>query len=144
MLKISGMHLIGMLAGLLIATSAAPAAGTAVTAVTVVAAEPGQRTLEDCRKAYDACYAECRKKHPEQDLSGDAARTTCGSACAAQRTVCRAELEYREKAKPQLDQMIDQLKKMLDDFLKGLPGTTPPPESPQPAPEKKDDGPVKI
>ncbi len=78
-----------------------------------------------CTKQYDACYAKCRTKHPEQDLSGDAARTACGSACAASRTKCLAEIEFEDKAKPALEKLIDDIKKTLDEWLKKMPGSKP-------------------
>ena len=106
-----------------------------------MAADQKARTFEDCQKFYDACYAQCRKKYPGQDLEGDAARTTCGTTCAAQRTACKAAIEYTTKARPALEEMIDQLKSFLDDLLKTLPGGKPDQNSPE---KPSDQGPVKI
>ncbi len=111
----------------------------------VIAADQSARTQEDCKKHYDACYAACRNKYPEQNLSGDVARTTCGTTCAAQSTACQAAIEYEKKARPALEQMIDQLKGYLDDLLKTMPGgqpqNTPTEKSPK---NESDQGPVKI
>lgn len=109
------------------------------------AAEPKAQTTADCQKFYDACYAQCRKQYPSQDLEGDAARTTCGTTCEAKRTACKAAIEYATKARPALEQMIEQLKSFLDDILKSIPEGHGPKTPPQETPEKKsDDGPVKI
>ncbi len=122
-----------------------------IVGVLVFAAQPGiaadqsVRTQEDCKKQYDVCYAACRKKYPEQNLSGDTAHMTCGTSCAAQSAACQAAIEYEQKARPALEQMIDQLKGYLDDLLKTIPGGRPqkPPTEKQPENES-DQGPVKI
>lgn len=107
------------------------------------AAEQKAQTIEQCQQRYDACYAQCRKDFPSQDLEGDAARTTCGTTCAAERTACKAAVEYATKARPALEQMIEKLKSFLDDLLKNIPEGKRPNPSPNDT-QKPDDGPVKI
>ena len=115
------------------------------TAVPAGAAEQKAQTATDCQKFYDTCYAQCRKQYPSQDLEGDAARTTCGTNCVAKRTACRAAIEYATKARPALEQMIEQLKTFFDDLLKTISEGRGPKAPPQEVPDKKfGDGPVKI
>ena len=115
------------------------------TTVPAGAAEQKAQTAEDCQKFYDTCYAQCRKQYPSQDLEGDAECTTCGTTCAAKRTACRAAIEYVTKARPALEQMIEQFKTFLDDLLKNIPEGRRPKALPQEMPDKKfDEGPVKI
>ncbi|MGA0393643.1 MAG: hypothetical protein ACO3MW_06225 [Rhodospirillales bacterium] len=108
------------------------------------ATEQKAKTIEECQKIYDACYAQCRKDYPTQDLEGDAQRTTCGTTCAAQRTACKAAVEYATKARPALEDMIEKLKSFLDEILKSLPEGNQAPSPDQKPKSGPEEGPVKI
>lgn len=102
-------------AGLLAVLLLAPA--------TALAAEETPPTSAQCRQLFETCEADCRAKHPDDQVK----RGACLPVCSARYAACDARAAF-ERARPWLEDKAKKTKEFLDELMEEPPAEEKAPE----------------